>query len=421
MVVCQKGKKFFTYPSPRRQFLGIMRQVTEAFGFGPFPFYRTFDQSIQVKQHDPSRIIKEKVMKTSHRTGFTLIELLVVISIIGMLMGLLLPAVNAAREAARRAQCMNNQKNIALAILNYEGATKEMPPMRRNIIQSNLFTGVGSNKSFNMDFAKDTEMSWVVLILPYLEETALYNRIFQRTLVVANLNDSTIGVGIPRVNVLRCTSSANIYNYTDTSDNCQTSYIVNCGPQNLYLSNTPPVWAVTNTFYFDAGTKNNTIFFDRKGGIGTSLNDAQLTTTTSVEYISNADGASKTLLLTENIDAGRWIRPSYADSTVVGSGMEYEIGFTLPRSLLYGDFTSAAPTANTTASGPLWINFGKGGKNLTWNEVTQYNFARPSSNHTGIVIGAACDGTVHVISDGIDREVYMWLCMPNSGQSVSFP
>ena len=60
--------------------------------------------------------------------GFTLVELLVVIAIIAVLVALLLPAVNAAREAARRIQCVNQEKQLMLAVLNFEGATRALPP-----------------------------------------------------------------------------------------------------------------------------------------------------------------------------------------------------------------------------------------------------------------------------------------------------
>src|SRR3954464_13578307 len=95
-------------------------------------------------------------------TGFTLVELLVVIAIIGVLVALLLPAIQAAREAARRGQCTNNLKQLGIAIQNYESRTRELPPGHR-------MTKVGTDI--------DSVGSWVTVILPYLERSALFSQI----------------------------------------------------------------------------------------------------------------------------------------------------------------------------------------------------------------------------------------------------
>ena len=88
--------------------------------------------------------------------GFTLVELLVVIAIIGILVALLLPAIQAAREAARRTQCQNNLKNISLACLNYENTKGELPP-----------------GSLNTHLVQASGLGWPVLILPYVEDAAV--------------------------------------------------------------------------------------------------------------------------------------------------------------------------------------------------------------------------------------------------------
>ena len=93
------------------------------------------------------------MMMSQRRRGFTLIELLVVIAIIAVLIGLLLPAVQAAREAARRAQCVNNLKQIGLAMHNYESANGSFSPGRKGCCWG----------------------TWVVFILPYLEAGNTYN------------------------------------------------------------------------------------------------------------------------------------------------------------------------------------------------------------------------------------------------------
>src|SRR3954468_2839122 len=87
------------------------------------------------------------------RRGFTLIELLVVIAIIAVLIALLLPAVQSAREAARRAQCVNNLKQIGLGMHNYQSSNNVLPPGQKSCCWG----------------------TWILFMLPHVEQTALWN------------------------------------------------------------------------------------------------------------------------------------------------------------------------------------------------------------------------------------------------------
>ena len=348
-------------------------------------------------------------MKTTHKTGFTLIELLVVISIIGMLMGLLLPAVQSAREAARRMECLNNQKQLSLAVIGYEGAQKELPPFRKNLFVSD---------PTDTNFQTDSQMNWIILILPYLEENALYGRFYERSI-------STV----PDLKTLKCPSSSRDFTAV-ASGSSPTSYVLNCGPQNL--KDGTDIYD-TGTFYYEPAVsmagdkaaytvgKDMGIAFDHIGFRGGAL----CKTTTNLDFISSADGTTKTILLTENEDGGQWI--TGIASGGVTSGREYDIGFTLPWD------STTAPSMNFTNlyltdvtadfPRPARINIGKGlaGTSGYTTELQRYRFARPSSNHTGIIVVALCDGSVQTLSNSVDANVYTWLCMPKSGQTVSLP
>lgn len=92
------------------------------------------------------------------KRGFTLIELLVVIGIIAVLIALLLPAVQQAREAARRMGCRNNLKQLGLALHNYESTYQVFPPSRINL----------SSPTY--------QITWQVMVLPYFDQVTLYNQ-----------------------------------------------------------------------------------------------------------------------------------------------------------------------------------------------------------------------------------------------------
>lgn len=108
---------------------------------------------------------EEFFMRTLRRSGFTLIELLVVIAIIAVLIALLLPAVQQAREAARRSQCKNNLKQIGLALHNYHDTMNAMPPG---------WIGVTLGAA---DHTGNNGFSWGTFILPYVDQAPLYGKI----------------------------------------------------------------------------------------------------------------------------------------------------------------------------------------------------------------------------------------------------
>src|SRR5438045_1660058 len=141
-------------------------------------------------------------MKSSRRLGFTLIELLVVIAIIGVLIALLLPAVQQAREAARRSQCKNNLKQIGLAIHGYHDTFNLFPP-------SAIFGWYAPGTP--VTGAVPRNFSWIVMLLPYLEQGPLYNMInfsipFYDTSLKTQIDSNGAPLTAKKLSVLMCPS-----------------------------------------------------------------------------------------------------------------------------------------------------------------------------------------------------------------------
>ncbi len=128
-------------------------------------FFEIFALNVErVRRNMRAKPTGKQSKRDSSPTGFTLVELLVVIAIIGVLIALLLPAVQAAREAARRSQCTNNMRQLGIALQNYHSANKKFPP---------------GNQERTTQFPNVAKTPHVVFMLPYLEENtrfAIYDR-----------------------------------------------------------------------------------------------------------------------------------------------------------------------------------------------------------------------------------------------------
>jgi prepilin-type N-terminal cleavage/methylation domain-containing protein len=322
----------------------------------------------------------------TQRQGFTLVELLVVIAIIGILIALLLPAVNAAREAARRTQCKNNIKQCALACNTYHEAYKTLP--------------VGAKSS--------NQLSWRCYILTFIEEKGVYDLMlsydtFNKANVACDFRNGPVNnEGTHKANLVQVTNRIKTF-LCPSAPNNENDAVAPLGDGRrayvcMYQGNAGPLGTnrVTSSAYKSV-LVSDTQGFSMHG---------MFTANTQVKVRDVTDGFSKTLLLGELYTGGRqgWA----VGMTNSGNGLPF------------------TGWGNNPASGNGIPSSMNGCKNIRDSinllvPVTSGNHQTMQSLHPGGAHFAMGDGAVTFLDENIDFSLYLSLASRNGGEPANLP
>jgi prepilin-type N-terminal cleavage/methylation domain-containing protein len=363
------------------------------------------------------------IVFNSKRRGFTLVELLVVIAIIATLIGLLLPAVQSAREAANRAACSNKMKQVGLGLHQYASARKDSFPAAND-----RWYALGTTPATKMPTGSSSGYSWIFHILPYFEESAFYDRI-------KSVTSGTAG----QFSALPLTVSGSFANVQMSGLICPS-----WGGDAIISGSS---WGATCYKAMagrgsSVGTSVGSSAVLAKGNWSSDDGYMPLVPTSSPPQSATAanvrnyvlrgrglvsgDGTSKTAIVVESKEGNP--RPYNGTATyncawflgtqswlVAGRPQDGCLAYTnnayanTATGLNYGP-TSAAPTVMYTTSQQLLVSPTGAAADMIWG---------PSSDHAGnLVMHTFADGSVRSIGADIDPNIYIGLSTYSGGENT---
>ncbi len=309
------------------------------------------------------------------RQGFTLIELLVVIAIIAILIALLLPAVQQAREAARRTQCKNNLKQIGLALHNYADT--------HSIFPLETYYGLRANGTHFYG-------SWIPQTLAYFDQAALGNLYDHNSSFFEPGNRAAIET---RLTLFECPSTPGGTQLTST----------------LRMRN-PGGWEIVNdrgAFTSDyAGQRglNAATYSLYVPGAVSPQNEGIFTGDAGTRFRNITDGTTNTIIVHESAGRNEWLRRDNVSRQVVRNPPEFGGWFDYWAGPCAG-WMYGFEDDGVTTKGPRFIN-------------ASNKWANPWSFHTGGVTVAMADGSVRFLSDNMSNLVFIAICT-DSGNEIT--